>query len=84
MLKAFESLMSLLEAAANKVVHDTRHFYGLSLFVVSRMNEDSTPFYGNGIKVEGMNRSWIEGDYVEFCKMRRSRQTSLGSYVATC
>lgn len=31
MLKAFESLVSLLEAAANKVVHDTRHFMSCPL-----------------------------------------------------
>lgn len=40
MLKGFESLVSRLEAAANEVVHDTRHFYSLSFFVISIASGD--------------------------------------------
>lgn len=47
MLKVFESLMSLLDAAANEVVHDAGHF---TFFVISRINEAKTAFYESDIK----------------------------------
>lgn len=44
MLKAFESLVRLLEAAANEVVHDTRHFIGCTFSLISEISRDKTAF----------------------------------------